>query len=127
MSRYIRHGRGSVRPYISGNLDLPDFVRVVFGAREIERLAYPKGGCHLEAQIGDSIVVIEAADSSPPDAHTRQNSIYVYVDDVDAAYQRAMKFGATSIASPEEKPYQERACGVKDSFGNTWYIASYTG
>jgi PhnB protein len=127
MSEHIRHGRGSVRPYLYGGLDLPDFVREVFGATEIERLAYPKGGCHLEAQIGDSIVVIEAAESFPLGAHTTQNSIYVYVEDVDAAYQRAMKFGATSIAPPEEKPYQERACGVKDSFGNTWWIATHTG
>jgi PhnB protein len=51
----------------------------------------------------------------------------VYVDDVDAAYQRALASGATSITAPEDKPYQERSAGVKDSFGNIWYIATYTG
>ena len=40
---------------------------------------------------------------------------------------RAMAAGATSVAAPEDKPYQERAAGIKDSFGNTWYIATYTG
>ncbi len=127
MSKYIRHGQGSVRPYIYGGLDLPAFVREVFGATEIERLGYPKGGCHLEAQIGDSVIVIEAAESFPPGAQTTQNSIYVYVADVDAAYKRALERGATSIALPEDKPYQERACGVRDRFGNTWWIATYTG
>ena len=127
MGNHIRHGKGSVRPYIYGNVDLPNFVREVFGANELERLDAPMGGCHLEAMIGGSIVVIEAAESFPPGAHPTTNSIYVYVEDVDQAYQRAIKIGATSIAAPESKPYHERACGVKDSFGNTWWIATYTG
>ena len=67
------------------------------------------------------------AESFPPGVQPTKNAIYVYVDDVDAAYQRAMRFGATSISPPENKPYQERGCGVHDSFGNTWYIATYTG
>jgi PhnB protein len=40
---------------------------------------------------------------------------------------RALSAGATSVAAPENKPYQERAAGIKDSFGNTWWIATYTG
>lgn len=126
MSKHIRHGRGSVRPYLYGNLDLPDFVREVFGAKELERLNSGRG-FHIEAQIGDSMVVIEAGESFPPGAALTKASIYVYVEDVDAAYKRAMEMGATSIAPPEDKPYQERACGVKDSFGNIWWVATYTG
>ena len=67
------------------------------------------------------------AASDPPYPGGMPNSIYVYVEDVDAAYARAMKAGATSISAPENKPYQERACGVKDRYGNIWYIATYTG
>lgn len=124
MSKHIRHGRCSVRPYVYGKLDLPDFVREVLGAREIEHHDYPNGGAHIEAEIGDSIIVLEAAESFPADSGVTKNSIYVYVPDVDAAYQRALAAGATSIAPPEQKPYQERACGVKDSFGNTWWIST---
>jgi len=51
----------------------------------------------------------------------------VYVDDVDAAYQRALTADATSITASEDKPYQERAAGVKDSFGDIRYIARYSG
>ena len=54
-------------------------------------------------------------------------SVYVYVTDVDAAYDKALAAGATSIAAPEDKPYDERQCGVKDSFGNTWWISAYLG
>jgi PhnB protein len=50
---------------------------------------------------------------------------YVYVEDVDAAYNRALEFGAAPIAAPEDKPYQERGAGVRDLFGNIWYIATF--
>jgi PhnB protein len=116
-----------VRAYVYGNLDLPDFVREVFGAKEVARHAFPNGGFHLEEEIGDSIIVIEAAKSFPATSGVTKNSIYVYVENVDEAYKRALEMGAISIAAPEDKPYQERACGVKDSFGNTWYISTYTG
>lgn len=127
MSNHIRHGKGSVRPYIYGRLDLPDFVREVFGAQEIERLGYPEGGFHIEAQIGDSVIVMEAGESFSSQSGATKNSIYVYVDKVDAAYQRAIAIGATSLAAPEDKPYQERAGSVNDSFGNIWYISTYRG
>jgi len=123
--KYMRHGMGAVRPYTYCNLDLLDFVREVFAAEELERLPV-RDGFHVEARIGDSMIVFEAG-SFPPTASVTRNSIYVYVPDVDAAYKRAMERGATSISAPENKPYQERACGVKDTFGNTWYIATYTG
>ncbi|HLI79779.1 MAG TPA: VOC family protein [Candidatus Binataceae bacterium] len=125
MSKHIRHGHGSVRPYVYGKLDLPDFVREVFGAKEIERHGYPNGGAHIEAEIGDSMIVLEAAESFPANSAVTKNSIYVYIEDVDAAYQRAIAVGATSIAAPADKPYEERQCGVRDSFGNTWWISTH--
>jgi PhnB protein len=36
-----------------------------------------------------------------------------------------MEAGAEEVAPPEDKPYGERVAGVKDSFGNTWWIATY--
>jgi PhnB protein len=123
-TRHIRHGVGSVRPYLYGRLDMLELVKRAFGAVELERLPVGKG-FHVEAKIGDSMVVMEASD--PPHPSGKPASIYVYVDDVDAAYQRALAAGATSVAAPENKPYQERTAGVQDSFGNTWWIATYTG
>jgi PhnB protein len=123
-TRHIRHGVGSVRPYLYGRLDMAELVKRAFGAVELERLPVGKG-FHVEAKIGDSMIVMEVCD--PPHPSGTPASIYVYVDDVDAAYARALAAGATSIAAPENKPYQERAAGVKDSFGNIWYIATYTG
>ena len=123
-TKHIRHGVGSVRPYLYGRLDMLELVRRAFGAVELERLEAGKG-FHVEAKIGDSMIVMEVSDPSHPSG--KPASIYVYIDDVDAAYQRALAAGATSIAAPEDKPDQERAAGVKDSFGNIWWIATYTG
>ena len=123
-TRHIRHGVGSVRPYLYGRLDMLELVKRAFGAVELEHL--PVGnGAHVEAKIGDSMLVMEVGD--PPHPGGKPASIYVYVDDVDAAYNRALAAGATPISVPEDKPYQERAAGVKDSFGNIWYIATYAG
>jgi PhnB protein len=123
-TKHIRHGVGSVRPYLYGRLDMLELVKRAFGAVELEHLKMGNGA-HVEAKIGDSMIVMEVSD--PPHPGGKPASIYVYVDDVDASYQRALAAGATSVAAPEDKPYQERAAGIKDSFGNTWYIATYTG
>ena len=123
-NKHIRHGVGSVRPYLYGRLDMLELVKRAFGAVELEHLKMGNGA-HVEAKIGDSMVVMEVSD--PPHPGAKPASIYVYVEDVDDAYQRALAAGATSVTAPEDKPYQERAAGIKDSFGNIWYIATYTG
>jgi PhnB protein len=122
--KHVRHGRGSVRPYLYGGPDLPEFVRAAFGAEELERLPVGEHGFHVEARIGDSVVVMEAGEHAA-DAARHPASIYVYVEDVDAAYERAILAGAESVAEPEDHSYQERGAGVMDSFGNTWWIATY--
>ena len=124
---WMRHGQGAVRPYLYGDLSVIDFIEEVFGAELVEKLESggSSPGFHVEARIGDSMLVLEASDawSSPKPPQ----SVYVYVEDVDATYAKAMATGAASISEPDQKPYKERACGVRDRFGNTWYIATYTG
>ena len=120
---YIHHGTGAVRPYLYGRLDLPNFVKQAFGAEEVERHDYGSNEFHVEVGIGDSMLVMEISDS--PQAEATLASIYVYVPDVNAAYQRALQAGGSSIAEPEDKPYSERSAGVKDSFGNIWWISTF--
>ena len=123
-AEYIRHGVGAVRPYLYGPSTLVDWVKRTFGAVELERTA-SEGGEHVELKIGDSVVVLETGD--PPPSFAVPASVYVYVEDVDATYQRAVAAGAKSLGKPEDKPYDERGAGVKDSFGNTWWIATFSG
>ena len=99
------------------------FPLPVGGAVELERQQMGPDSFHVELQIDDSVVVLETGEPRPADATVA--SIYVYVADVDAAYGRALELGAVSIAAPEDKPYDERAAGVKDSFGNIWWISTY--
>lgn len=122
--RCVRNGRGTVRPFIYGRLDLIDFVTQVFGAVELERNTIA-GGFHVQVQIGDSVVVLSAME--PPYAAATHASTYVYVDDVDATYTRAIAAGASSLGAPADRPFQERTASVTDAFGNVWYLATYTG
>jgi PhnB protein len=121
---HVPHGKGTVRAYVYGRLDLLDFAKQVFDAVEVERNTVPNG-FHVEAQIGDSAIVLAAMD--PPYKEATKASIYVYVEDVDATYERAIAAGATSLNPPADKPWKGRMGGLKDSFGNIWYIETYKG
>lgn len=122
-TKHVRHGVGSVRPYIYGPIDLPEFVQKMFGAVELERHQFGPDSFHVEMRIGDSVLVIEAGEL-PPGTSPWIGSIYVYVEDVDAVYARAVNLGAKPLAEPVDKPYQERQAGFLDSAGNTWWIAT---
>ena len=124
MATFVHNGIGTVRPYIFGRLDLLDFAKEVFGAVELERNKMPHG-FHVQAQIGDSVMVLSAMD--PPYSEATKASVYVYVEDVDATYQRALAAGATSMSPPADKPWKGRNASVKDSFGNVWYMETYKG
>lgn len=122
--KYIRNHGGNVRPYIYGGTDLLQFVKRTFDAVEVENNKLPNG-CHVETQIGDSMLVLALMD--PPYEKATKASIYVYVEDVDATYKRALAAGAVSLNPPKDQPYQERNAGVTDTFGNIWYISTYKG
>ena len=52
-------------------------------------------------------------------------AIYLYVPDVDATYQRALGLGAKSVREPKNESWGDRVGGVKDTSGNTWWIATH--
>ncbi len=73
--------------------------------------------------IGDSKVMVSAVGPREPTAAF----LYLYVDDADATYRRAMQAGAVSIEEPVNTPYGDRRAMVKDPFGNDWQVATYEG
>jgi PhnB protein len=95
---------------------LVEFVHRVFGATGEYRQALPS-----EVRIGDSLVMISDAGIRS----TMTAFLYVYVDDTDAAYQRAVAAGARTIEEPADMPYGDRRCMVEDKWGNTWQIATH--
>jgi PhnB protein len=122
--KYVHNGIGTLRAFVYGRLDLLDFAERVFGAVELERNAI-KNGFLVQARIGDSVIVLSAME--PPYEEATTASLYVYVEDVDATYIRALAAGGSSLSAPADKPWKARQAGVKDSFGNIWYIETYRG
>jgi PhnB protein len=122
---YIREGFHTVTPYLTVERapELLEFVKQSFGATEIFRTIGSAGGMHAEAKIGDSMVMIGGG----PGLHENPTAIHLYIPDIDAAYQRALDAGATSLFEPADMPYGERAGAVEDPFGNRWYIATTFG
>ena len=53
--------------------------------------------------------------------------LYVYVNDTDATYQRALDAGARSLEKPADMHYGDRRGMVEDKWGNTWQIATHPG
>ena len=53
--------------------------------------------------------------------------LYVYVEDADATYDRAIAAGALSLEAPTNQPYGDRRGMVRDPWGNIWQIATYPG
>ena len=121
---HVRQGHGTVRPYLYGPLELPEFLSQVFGAIELERFEFGPESSHVEMQIGDSTLVVEAGEL-PSDVNPWLSSVYVYVSDVDAVHSRALSLGAKLLAAVVDKPYQERQGGFIDAGGNTWWVATY--
>ena len=120
-------GLRSVQPYLhlrEAHKMIP-FMETVFGAEAIGVHKSPEGIVHhATIRIGNATLEIDEAHAEfqPMPCH-----LHVYVPDTDAAYARAMDAGATSIDTPRNAPYGDRAAGVKDAWGNSWFIATYLG
>jgi len=100
-----------------------DFIQYVFGGKVREKMKTPNGSVnHGEISIGDSVIMIGRATES----HEPQNvMLYIYVDDTDAAYKRALEKGAESVMEPADQFYGDRNAGVKDKDGISWWMASH--
>jgi len=100
-----------------------DFVKEVFGAKEIERMTLKDGTInHAEVKIGDSVIMLSQASENYP---ALPAMLYIYVKDTDAAYKRALKAGAKSVMEPADQFYGDRSAGVRDSNGIQWWMASH--
>jgi PhnB protein len=122
---YIPKGLNNVNVYMHPLRAEPviGFLKRAFGAQDIAKYASPDGVVHhAEIRVGDSVV--EMGEAHGP-YQPMQSMFYVYVPDCDAVYRRALAAGATSISEPTDQPYGDRSGGVKDAFGNTWYIATH--
>lgn len=118
-------GLRAVTPYLHprGAASLIDFLERAFGAEEQYRAQSADGVIHhATVKIGDSMIEMGEAHGQWQPMPT---TFFLYVDDVDAWYERAMAAGATSRGAPADQPYGDRVGGVADAFGNLWYLATH--
>lgn len=98
------------------------FLKAAFGGTEMtcQRNA-DNSVMHAEIKVGDSLVMLGQAGDQ---WKALRAALYLWVDDVDATYAKAVKSGATSQSAPEDKPYGHRNAGVVDRNGITWWIGA---
>jgi uncharacterized glyoxalase superfamily protein PhnB len=124
----VREGFTTVTPYIRvPEAGLADFLAQVFDAQETFSGHGGGGGMHREVRVGDSMVMIGEGVGGGGGMPIRPMAFHVFVQDVDATYQRAVAAGATSLGEPADRPYGERSGYVADRFGNRWFIATAIG
>jgi PhnB protein len=121
----IPEGFHTVTPYlpVQGVSRLIEFLKQAFGAEEIHVATMPDGSVmHAQVKIGDSMVMMGEARG---EWKAMPGMLYLYVDDVDAWYHRALKAGATSVRELTNEFYGDRVGGVQDPSGNQWWMATH--
>lgn len=125
MADPIPSGYHTVSPYIrvSGAAKFIDFLVAAFDAKETHRSLAPDGTiAHADVLLGDShVMMTDGMEGFGP----LPSSNFVYVPDVDATYKRAIAAGATSMMEPADQFYGDRTAGVRDPFGNEWWIGTH--
>jgi PhnB protein len=122
---YRWEGAPTLQPYLHPLRAEPvlKFIKRAFGAEELGRYTAPDGVIHhTTVKIGNAYM--EMGEANGP-YQPMPTMFYLYVEDCDALYKRALAAGATSISEPKDQPYGDRSGGVIDPFGNKWYIATH--
>ena len=133
MVKPIPEGYHTVTPYLILNAagDAIAFYKKALGATEVMRMGDPTGRIHhAEISIGGSRVMLadehpEIEALSPKTIGGSPVSIHLYVDDVDAAVERAVAAGARLIRPVADQFYGDRVGGIEDPFGYRWFIATH--
>lgn len=128
-------GFHTVTPCLSlkNSLKAIAFYEKAFGARRLEVFSTPDGKrtMHAMIQIGDSVLMMgdEMPEQGCKSAETlgaSPISLYVYVPDADATFERAVAAGATETMPMADMFWGDRCGGVKDPFGYSWMIATHS-
>ena len=123
---YIPQGYQQVMPYliVKSAEQFLEFVKDVFGATEKHISHKPDDSiAHAEVQIGESTIMFASA----TDLFVEQPAgLFIYVSNADETYKKSIEKGATSVMEMTDQPYG-RTGGVRDTFGNTWWITTNQG
>jgi len=129
----IPEGYHSLTPSLTvrGAAGAIDFYKRAFGAVELSRAVAPDGQrlWHAELQIGDSRLMLsdefpEQGGQAPAPSGAVGFSIWLYVEDVDAVFKRALEAGAEEKMPVSDMFWGDRFGGLQDPFGHNWSIAT---
>ena len=123
----IPKGYHTITPYFSVRdaHSLVDFLKRAFDAvAEIHTM--PDGSImNAQVQVGTSMVLIGQAPKDQPADKLMPAMLYMYVEDADGVYRKAIAAGGESIVEPGDQFYGDRVGAVRDLSGNQWWIASH--
>jgi PhnB protein len=120
MTKHVPEGWPIVIPRIAVDdaEALVGFIKNVFGAVGEFHPERPS-----ELRIGDSLIMV----GSTIEREEMPAFLYVYVQDADAVFRRALEMGAKTLEEPQDMPYGDRRAMVRDPWGNTWQVATHRG
>ena len=115
----------TVIPYLIINdaISFLAFMQDLFGAEITEKHFRDDNQTvimHAELKVGNTTIMCAEATKQ---WQTQPAGLFIYVNNADVAYAKALTLGCTSIMELSNQNYG-RTCGVKDAFGNTWWITS---
>jgi PhnB protein len=116
---------------IKGAVDAIEFYKKALGAQELMRMTNPDGKIgHAEIKIGDSIIFINDEMPMPGCALSPQTlggftaTLYLYVEDVDTAFQRAVAAGGKTTHPVTDMFWGDRNGAFVDPFGHSWSLST---
>ena len=122
----IPEGYNTVTPslIVEDAAGMLEFIRAAFGGEVQFRMDRTDGKVsHSEVMIGDTRVMV--GEAGPDHPAVINGSMYMYVEDADSVYRRALEAGASSIAEPEVMFYGDRTAAVRDRWGVRWALATH--
>jgi PhnB protein len=134
MAKPIPDGYHTVTPSLTlkGGAQAIEFYKKAFGATEHFRMPGPDGKSlmHAELKIGDSIVMLADEQpnmgcKAPASVGACTGSLFLYVNDVDAAFKKAVEAGATVVMPPADMFWGDRFGQVDDPFGHRWGLGTH--
>jgi uncharacterized glyoxalase superfamily protein PhnB len=133
MTKAIPDGFHTLTPHlvVTDAAKAIDFYKRAFGATEITRHMTPdgKGVMHAQVKVGDSMLML--ANEWPPMCLSPKSrggtstTMHIYVEDADAAFDRAVKAGCTVKMPLTDQFWGDRYGQVEDPFGHQWSIATH--
>jgi PhnB protein len=133
MAKPIPDGYHTVTPALTvkNGAEAIEFYTRALGAKELMRLPGPDGRLmHAEIEVGGSRIMLadespEMGCRAPASLGSVSSSLYVYVEDVDTSFRRAVEAGAKPLMPPADMFWGDRFGTVEDPSGHRWGLATH--